>query len=59
MNIKSKSSRSKVGKRVWMLPHEMDARFGEQIAAAMRLRKESDETLAKTEIRMHPAGWRL
>lgn len=37
-----------------MLATEMDARWGEAVAQAMRAFKQNDEKLAKEEIRQHP-----
>lgn len=53
-NIRNKTTKSKKGKRVWMLPHEMDAKFTPEIAADMRRHKQNDDKLSKEEIRPHP-----
>lgn len=43
-----------MGKRVWLLSHEMDELFTPEIAAVMRTHKQNDEKLSKNEIRPHP-----
>lgn len=54
MNVRSKNSNSRLGKRVWLTATLMDQKFGPTAAGLMRERKESNPDLARTEIKENP-----
>lgn len=51
MNVRSKNTNSRLGRRAWLTAAQMDEKFGAQVAALMRERKETNEELRATEIR--------
>ena len=54
MNVRSKNSNTRLGKRQWLTSAQMDKMFGEDVAKQMRERKETNEDLRATEIRDNP-----
>ena len=60
--LRNRSSTSRRGMRRWLFYNEMIARFGEEVAAAIKETKESDPERSLTEIRKWPeceAGFKL
>ena len=54
MDIKTRHSSKKRGVRKWLLEHEMNTKFTEPIAEAMRFNKRTDPKLFEKETRFHP-----
>ena len=54
MNIRERHTSRRRGTRKWLTAHEMDTRFGPDLAHQVRLRKIHDKELCEKEIRDHP-----
>ena len=54
IRLRSSKKNRKAGLRRWMLFTEMVAKWGEEVATAMKESKEADEERSKSEIREHP-----
>ena len=54
INCKTKNTSKRKGVRKWMLRKDIEAKFGEENAEAIVLRKLGDEKLRETEVKKHP-----
>ena len=54
MSIRERHSTTRRGTRKWLTAKDMNERFGEEMAQAIRDRKLYDPDLKRTETRFHP-----